>query len=87
MGVKKGRFGRLKIQFSSKVAKFVGKIGIEQTLIFCTNDFFVRFLVLWYDRFCIFPFVMHSGLSRNLKKKTRFIVLIDDAIFIDGIII
>ena len=31
MGVQKGRFGRLKIQFFSKVAKFSGQIGIDQT--------------------------------------------------------
>ena len=33
-GVQKGRFGRPKVQFSSKVAKFARKIGIDLTLIF-----------------------------------------------------
>ena len=30
MGVQKGRFGRLKIQLSSTVAKFAAKFGIDQ---------------------------------------------------------
>ena len=46
MSDQKGRFGGRKIKFSSKVAKFAGKIGIELTLIYCMYDFFfVRFLV------------------------------------------
>ena len=44
MGVQKERFGRLKIQFSSKVAKFSEKKGIDLTLIFCINDFFCAIL-------------------------------------------
>ena len=38
--VQKGHFGHPKIHYFSKVAKFVGKIGIGLTLIFCANDFF-----------------------------------------------
>ena len=69
MGVQKGRFGRRKIRFSSKVAKFARKIGIDLKIIFCLNDFFVQFLVLKYNRFYIFPFAMHSGLGNLMKKK------------------
>ena len=34
VGDQKGRFGRPKIEFSSKVAKFAGQIGIDLTLIY-----------------------------------------------------
>ena len=44
MGVQMGRYGRPKIQFSSKVAKFAEKIGIDLTLIFCIYDFFCAIL-------------------------------------------
>ena len=44
-GVQKGPSRRPKIQFSLKVAKFAGNIVINLTLIFCSNDFLVRFLV------------------------------------------
>ena len=43
--VPKGRFGRPKLQLSSKMAKFAGQIGIDPTLIFCVNDFFCA--ILW----------------------------------------
>ena len=39
MGVQKGRYGCLKIKFSSEVAKFAGKIGIDLTFIFRIYDF------------------------------------------------
>ena len=45
MDVQKGRFGRPKIQFTSIVSKFAVKIGIDLSLIFHINDFFVRFLL------------------------------------------
>ena len=41
MGIQKGRYGRPIIQFSPKVAKFAGKIGIDLTIIFFINEFFV----------------------------------------------
>ena len=41
---KRGRFGRSKIQLSSKVAKFAGWIGIDLTLNFCPYDFFCAIL-------------------------------------------
>ena len=44
MVVQKGRFGRTKIKFSTKVFKFAGKIGIDLTLIFCMNEFFCAIL-------------------------------------------
>ena len=44
IGVQKGRFGHPKIQFSSKAAKFVGEIGNDIMLIFCTHDFFCAIL-------------------------------------------
>ena len=34
-------FGRPKIMFSSKISKFAGNIGIDLTLIFCINDFYL----------------------------------------------
>ena len=40
MSVKKERYDRPKIKFSSIVAKFAGKIGIDLTLIFRINVFF-----------------------------------------------
>ena len=40
-GVQKWRFGRPKIHFFSKMAKFAGKTGIDLTLIFHINDFFL----------------------------------------------
>ena len=43
--VQKKRFERPKIQFSSKVAKFAGKIEFDLALIFCIDDFFLRFIV------------------------------------------
>ena len=45
MSVQNGRYGRQKINFSSKVAKFAGKIGTDWTFIHRIYDFFVRFLV------------------------------------------
>ena len=38
-GVRKGRFRRPKIQFSSKLANFAAKIGTDLTLIFYINVF------------------------------------------------
>ena len=71
MGFRKGRFGNPKVEFSSKVAEFAGKIVIDLTLIFYKNNFFVRFLVFFLDMidFVFYPFVMHSGHSRDFKKK------------------
>ena len=40
LGVQKRPFGHPKIQFSSKVFKFAGKIGIDLTLIFLHKRFF-----------------------------------------------
>ena len=63
MDFQKERFGHPKIQFSSKVAKFAGKIAIDLTLIFCMNDFFCAILSFWdKNDFVFFP----SGLIRNL---------------------
>ena len=46
LGVQKECFGHPKIQLSSKVTKFVGKIGIDLILTyFALMTFFVRFLV------------------------------------------
>ena len=45
MGVKKVQKDAQKIKFSSKVTKFSRKIGIDLTIIFCKNDFLVRFWV------------------------------------------
>ena len=53
-----------KFKFSSKVAKFTEKIRIDLTIIFCSYDFFVQFLV-----FEIFPFEMHSGLKKKFGEK------------------
>ena len=63
MRVQKVKEDAQKITFSSKVAKFAVKIGIGLTLIFRTNDFFVRFSVLeiWSILY-FFP----SGLSKSL---------------------
>ena len=50
-----GRFGRRKIQLSSKVAKFAKWIGIDLTLIFYINDFSCAILSFWNtDSFSIF---------------------------------
>ena len=65
MGVQKGRFGRPKVKFSLKLAKFTGKIGIDQKIIFCIDDFFCA--ILSFRDMIDFVF-FHSGLSRNLKK-------------------
>ena len=46
MGDHKGRFGYPKIHLSLKVAKLEGLIRINLTLIYCTNNFFVQFLIL-----------------------------------------
>ena len=43
-GVQKGRFGRQKIEFPSKFAKFAGQIGIGLRLIFCIKDYFCAIL-------------------------------------------
>ena len=40
VGVQKGRYGRPKLQISSKMTKFAGKIRIDLTLIFPMNEFF-----------------------------------------------
>ena len=40
-----GRFGSLKIKFSSKVAKFASKIGIDLTFNFCTHDILCAILI------------------------------------------
>ena len=45
MGVQRGRYGRPGIKLSSKVANFAEKFGIDPTIIFRVNDFFVQFLV------------------------------------------
>ena len=37
--IQNGRSGRPKIQLSSKVAKFAGKIGIDLPFIFCMPDY------------------------------------------------
>ena len=55
MGVQNRRFGRPKIQFFPKVAKFAGKIEIDLTLIFfCIDDFFCAIYSFWdmIDFFC-----------------------------------
>ena len=54
----KGRFERPKIQFSSKVAKFLGKIRINLTLISLIEDFFVQFLV--YEMWLILYFFLQD---------------------------
>ena len=58
-GVQKGRFGRPKIEFSSKVAKLAGKIGIDLMLIFCT--LFVNFVV--YKGVAKLKYFLFIGLS------------------------
>ena len=41
MAVQKVQEYEQKIKFSSEVAKFAGKIGINLTIIFCMNDHFL----------------------------------------------
>ena len=47
--VQKGRFWHSKIQLSSKVAKFAGKIEIDLALSCCIHDFFLCVILSFRD--------------------------------------
>ena len=72
MGVQKGRYGLPKIQFSSKVAKFAGKIGIYLTLIFRIDYFSCAILIFW-DMIDIVFFSYRKKMG--FLKKLHFLLL------------
>ena len=59
--VQKGRFGRPKIQLSSKVAKFAGLFGIDLAFIFC--------MILKFEILSFF----FAGLIKNFEEIIIFL--------------
>ena len=73
MSVQEGRYGYPKIKFSSYVAKFAGKIGIELML------FFVRFLVSEIQSILVIIVCNFTSVFLKCFRSCFFFLFINDA--------